>query len=99
LRKCFHEKIFTEKKIKNFRENFQSKEIQRNREVMRTGQEKGIGQEGRTTMMKLMGLVMPSLTITIKLMGLAMPSLNITIKLMGLAMPSLNFSFQKCSFY
>jgi hypothetical protein len=52
---------------------------------MRTGQEKGIGQERRTTMVKLMGLAMPSLTNTIKLMGLAVPSLN--------------FSFQKCSFY
>jgi hypothetical protein len=51
---------------------------------MRTAQEKRIGQERRTTM--------------VKLMGLAIPSLNITIKLTGLAMPSLNFSFQNFSF-
>jgi hypothetical protein len=44
--------------------NGESKEIQRNREVMRTGQEKGIGQERRTTMVKLMGLAMPSLNFS-----------------------------------
>ena len=37
------------KKYRVSEENGESKEIQRNREVMRTGQEKGIGQELRTT--------------------------------------------------
>jgi hypothetical protein len=48
---------------------------------MRTAQEKRIGQERRTTMVKLMGL---ALNITIKLTGLAMPSLNFSFQ---------NFSF------
>jgi hypothetical protein len=34
-------------------ENGESKKIQRNREVMRTAQEKRIGQERKTTMVKL----------------------------------------------
>ena len=65
--------------------NEKSKEIQRNRVVMRMGQEKETGQEKRTTM--------------VKLMGLAVPSLNINIELMGLAMPPLTFSFENYSFY
>ena len=40
------------KKYRVSEENGESKEIQRNREVMRTGQKKGIGQERRTTMVK-----------------------------------------------
>jgi hypothetical protein len=43
-------------------ENGESEKNQRNREVMRTAQEKRIGQERKTTMVKLMGLAMPSLT-------------------------------------
>jgi hypothetical protein len=52
---------------------------------MRTGQEKEIGQEKRTAM--------------VKLKGLAVPPLYINIELMGFAVPPLNFSFQNYSFY
>jgi hypothetical protein len=56
-------------------ENEKSKEIQRNRLVKITGQEKEIGQGKRTTVGKLMGLAMPPLNINIELMGLAMSPL------------------------
>ena len=59
-------------------ENEKSKEIQRNRLVMITGQEKEIRQGKRTAMVKLMGLAMPPLNINIELMGLAMPLLNLS---------------------
>ena len=66
---------------------------------MRTGQEKEIGQEKRTAMVKLKGLAVPPLYINIELMGLAVPPLYINIELMGFAVPPLNFSFQNYSFY